>query len=61
VSQLSGAGQSREIIRKDEIETKSGSQWVENIRSVLRDKEEAARKLATTGSTQTLNWSINHK
>jgi hypothetical protein len=55
VSQLSGAGQSREIIRKDEIETKSGSQWVENIRSVLRDKEEAARKLATTVSKQTLN------
>lgn len=35
---LSGAGQSEEITRKDEIWTESGSQWVENISSVLRAK-----------------------
>jgi hypothetical protein len=55
VSQLFGAGQRRENTRKSEFKTKSGSQWGENIRSVLRDKEQAEKMLATTGSKLDLN------
>jgi hypothetical protein len=55
VSQLFGAGQHKEISREGEVSMKSGSQWDENFSSVLRDKEQAEKMLATTGSKLVLN------
>jgi hypothetical protein len=44
-----------EISREGEFLMKSGSQWDENFSSVFRDKEQAEKMLATTGSKLVLN------
>jgi hypothetical protein len=46
---------SQENTCKSGFKSKSGSQWGENFRSVFRDKEQAEKMLATTGSKLVLN------